>query len=89
MANPKNGKVETKDGQQRVVLAFGEVTGHAHAFYGDDVLDRVEFNGKEIAVKARSELTHEEHGTQVINPGVGEVTIQREYQMGKLARQVD
>lgn len=72
--------------QKRVVLAYGEVTGHAHAFYGDST---VELDGNKLTVKSKDELKHEEHTSHVVNPGIGEVTIQREYRMGSLKRVVD
>jgi hypothetical protein len=71
---------------KRVVLAYGEVTGHAHAFYGEDT---VELQGNKLVVKASDSLKHEEHASHVVNPGIGEVTIQREYQMGSLKRVTD
>ncbi len=79
----KKGKQEEK----RTVLAYGEVTGHAHAFYGEDV---AEFDGKVLKIKKpNAELKHEEHSTHTFEPGIGEVTIQREYQMGEIKRVVD
>jgi hypothetical protein len=65
----------------RIVLAYGEVTGHAHAIAdthatlwrlaGDDRLLTV--TGAEVA------LRHEEHDTIVIPPGTYLVRRQREY----------
>jgi hypothetical protein len=79
----KKGKQEEK----RCVLAYGEVTGHAHAFYGEDV---AELEGNKLIIKqANAELKHEEHSTHVFEPGIGEVTIQREYQMGEIKRVMD
>lgn len=71
---------------KRVVLAYGEVTGHAHAFYGEDT---VELEGNKLTVKKEDKLLHEEHTAHTIQPGIGEVTIQREYQMGSLRRTAD
>lgn len=74
-------------GKKCVMLAHGE-SGHAHAFYDTDV---VEYNQstQQLNVKALASLEHEEHTTHVIEPGIGEVTIQREYQMGQLKRVMD
>ena len=77
----------------RVVLAYGEVTGHAHAI---DVKDRrvdgsfagytdnaVLFdNGRGVrilAVKSESDLVHEEHDTITLAPGRYRVSRQREW----------
>lgn len=73
------------NGRKCVMLAHGE-SGHAHAFYGEDT---VEFDGRELKVKATDELAHEEHTKIVIDPGIGEVDYQREYRMGSLRRVVD
>lgn len=73
--------------EKRVVLAYGEVTGHAHAFYDPA---KVEYTNGQLKIKAAgAALEHEEHKTHVFEPGVGEVTIQREYQMGSIKRAVD
>lgn len=82
MTNEKMGKTE----KNRVVLAYGEVTGHAHAFYGEDT---VELEGNKLTVKKTDALKHEEHKEHILNPGIGTVTIQREYSMGSLKRVVD
>jgi hypothetical protein len=73
----------------KVVLAHGEVTGHAHAIAephvnhfssptgaSTDGLADVTFLEVRDAVAA---LTHEEHATIEIKPGVYRVTRQREY----------
>jgi len=79
-----SGKMIFK-GKQAVVLAHGE-SGHAHAFYGDDT---VELENNRLFVKQTDTLTHEEHTAHVVEPGIGEVTIQREYIMGKVKRVID
>lgn len=79
-----NGKM-IFNGREAVVLAHGE-SGHAHAFYGEDT---VVLDNNKLIVKAKDTLLHEEHAGHVIEPGVGEVTIQREYQMGSLRQTVD
>jgi hypothetical protein len=67
----------------RVVLAYGEVTGHAHAIeeqeaalfrepYGTAVFMRVLGN-------AAVAVTHDEHDTVMIPPGWYRVVRQREY----------
>ena len=70
----------------KVVLAYGEVTGHHHRF--DDVLEHVDVPrvrvwsaGAErfIQVIEKSTLTHEEHAGIPFEPGIYRVSIQREY----------
>lgn len=57
----------------RVVLAEGEVTGHSHDAVGSG-LAVAEVNGKKyLRAEKKSVLTHQEHGTQVVEPGVYEV----------------
>lgn len=64
----------------RIVLAYGEVTGHAHAITSKTV-EILEHEGtRYIRVPRRgADLTHEEHGTIKLAPGEYEVRIQREY----------
>ena len=69
---------EQKD---RIVLAYGEVTGHAHAIHD---LDRVDVFVKSdgamyLHVKTETELKHEEHSTITLPAGNYERVIQREY----------
>ena len=71
----------------RVVLAYGEVTGHAHAIadnraalYSDAATDRIFLEITAGLSGAPAALEHEEHATVTIDPGVYEVRRQREYQ---------
>lgn len=72
-------KTEIKD---RVVLAFGEVTGHAHAI---EELESVEVFVKADGTmylkvsKDGADLRHEEHGTITLPAGNYERVLQREY----------
>lgn len=75
----------THNGKKCVMLAHGE-SGHAHAFYGEDT---VLFDGKQLTVKSTDTLSHEEHTGQVVHPGLGECTIQREYTKGTIKRVID
>lgn len=73
----------------RVILAHGEVTGHAHEVVspGLDNVDPVppmqlfeEPDGRRLLVVTRdSELRHEEHAAIALAPGGYEVIQQREY----------
>lgn len=76
----------------RVILAYGEVTGHAHAItsnraamFRDDALGRtfVTVEGENAVV------THEEHAAVVLPPGLYEVTLQAQYTPSEIKRVVD
>jgi hypothetical protein len=74
-----------------VVLAEGEVTGHAHRIPSRSAsLYRDETNARYLRVMgpAPVALNHEEHKTVSIPPGNYRVTIHTEYQPGELPRQV-
>lgn len=72
-------EVEREDG--RIVLAHGEVTGHAHAIASTDAtlfLDEATLN-RHLDVRAPVTLDHEEHGRIEIPSGFYRVVQQREY----------
>lgn len=78
---PADQKRQPRDAG-RVVLAYGEVTGHAHAIrdvgaelYGSDLDARF----LEVLAEGGVELVHEEHATITIPPGAYRVIRQREY----------
>jgi hypothetical protein len=71
----------------RVILAYGEVTGHVHEVIGIDNRDSVppmelfqEPDGQRLLViRKPSQLKHEEHGAIDLGVGGYEVVRQREY----------
>jgi len=74
-----------------VVLAEGEVTGHAHRIPSRHAnLYRSESDARFLRVMgpAPVALQHEEHTAIEISPGNYRVSIHREYQPGELPRQV-
>jgi len=77
---PASAKPVPKDAG-RVILAYGEVTGHAHAIHNRAVMFRDDGLGQTFLQVADggTELVHEEHGTIAIPTGTFEVVIQREY----------
>jgi hypothetical protein len=95
---PKDAVVVTRDAG-RVVLAYGEVTGHCHAICEPDValLEReVTVNGKQekqlflrVDSPKGAALTHQEHKTANIPPGTYSVTRQREYARGEVRQVLD
>jgi len=68
----------------RVVLAYGEVTGHAHAIWSERVqFFREDGSGRGFIQVSAGEpvaLSHEEHDTIDLAPGTYEVVRQREYE---------
>jgi len=77
----------------RVVLAYGEVTGHAHAI--DSALAEL-FEDRDGTLYLRvqagagaAQLVHEEHATIDLAPGCYRVTHQREYTPEAIRRVAD
>lgn len=65
----------------RIVLAHGEVTGHAHAIADIEHVSLVEVDDgiRYLDVQIEAFLRHEEHAPIEIPPGQYRVTLQREY----------
>jgi hypothetical protein len=68
---------------ERLVLAFGEQTGHAHAVAAADAelldvatSDQVD---RYLRVRSRTTLLHEEHAPIELEPGLYHVGIQRSF----------
>lgn len=84
-------KIEREGG--RVILAHGEVTGHAHAIssagaslFASELHPDVTF----LDVKeAMAELVHDEHSTIQLPAGTYRVTRQREYSPEQIRRVAD
>ncbi len=77
----------------RVVLAYGEVTGHAHAIkakgaalFRDPKLAAIFML---VSADGPVALEHEEHDTITLPPGNYEVRHQREYAPGEIRRVAD
>ena len=71
--------VETKG---RLILADGEVTGHAHAIHRGAMMFRAdEGQGTWLQVQGGgADVVHEEHATVSLPAGLYEVTIQSQYE---------
>ena len=71
---------KVKREQGRVILAHGEVTGHAHAIRdkGADLFQAAT-GERFLVMQADGSLTHEEHGTIPLAAGTYQVIRQREY----------
>ena len=76
----------------RVILAYGEVTGHAHAVETDaDVVEAylAELDGQVyLSAPATARVVHEEHGTIPLPKGIYRVVRQREGTDAQEPRQV-
>lgn len=92
-ALPKGAASEVPREGGRVILAHGEVTGHAHALTSQHaVLMSIkvpqrgsvrgvdpELEERFLKVEKQSTLSHEEHGPIELPPGTYRITIQRQW----------
>lgn len=85
---PAGAKKVVRD-KGRIVLAYGEVTGHAHAITDKPVVlfDAGDV-GRYLRATKRVSLRHEEHATIELPAATYRVVIQREYVPGELPRTV-
>lgn len=94
---PTGATETTERDDGRIVLAYGEVTGHAHALYEPatkakpDGKARIWDAGAErfLQVLARTEVKHEEHAPIALPPGVYKVVHQVEYTPQEIRRVAD
>ncbi|MFF2998101.1 hypothetical protein ACFVTC_26655 [Streptomyces sp. NPDC057950] len=77
---------EPRDGRGRLVLALGEVTGHAHAVVGPGKLIREAgvFGPMLLHVPDGARVVHEEHAAISLPKGWYRVVRQREYVPGSV-----
>ena len=81
--------------QGRVVLAHGEVTGHHHSIAEQGVELVTTEHAQEllmwmtVTAPEPVALTHQEHDTILIPPGIYEVRRQREYSPAEIRRVAD
>lgn len=79
----------TKPERGRLILAYGEVTGHHHSVAVQDAeLIVTDAEAVFLRIMTTTPLEHQEHGAITLPPGDYQVTRQREYQPGELPRQV-
>ena len=77
---PKDAKRQQQ--KDRIVLAYGESTGHAHAIHDLESVDVYVGKAGELYLTVKQDgvaLKHEEHAAIVLPPGHYERVIQREY----------
>ncbi|MDZ4834921.1 MAG: hypothetical protein SGJ27_14175 [Candidatus Melainabacteria bacterium] len=88
MAMAPEGSVQ-QDADGRIVLAYGEVTGHAHAIDAN-FASLYQWKGDRlIEAKPGARLVHEEHSTIELEPGFYKVVQQREYEPGSFRTVID
>ncbi len=75
---PSQAEPELRGG--RIVLAEGEVTGHAHAIEEHDARAFTHEGQRYLLTKSKARLIHEEHAPIEVPPGAYRVIIQREYE---------
>jgi hypothetical protein len=63
----------------RMILARGEATGHAHSVAGSTARLELRLAERYLTVWAPTELTHEEHAPIRLDPGFYRVVLQREF----------
>ena len=77
-ALPEGATAERRSG--RIVLAEGEVTGHAHAIAEPDARAFTHEGQRYLLTKSVAQLVHEEHAPIEVPAGTWRVVIQREYE---------
>jgi hypothetical protein len=75
---PAQAEPEPRGG--RIVLAEGEVTGHAHAIEERDARAFTHEGQRYLLTRSRAQLIHEEHAPIEVPPGAYRVIIQREFE---------
>lgn len=89
---PSEATEEKNPDKHRVVLAYGEATGHAHAlhFQGDpEAVIRSSGGARFLNVKKEATLKHEEHTHTKIAPGNYILPVQVEYTPKEIRRVAD
>ncbi len=76
---PKEAVAEQPPEEHRIVLAYGEVTGHAHAVSTAHASMYRVNDTNYLVAEPGATLVHEEHSAIVLEPGVYRVVRQREY----------
>jgi hypothetical protein len=74
-----------------IVLAEGEVTGHAHTMERVGVAEysTPQTDTRYIVAEVEAWLRHQEHAPITVEPGVYEIRHQREYAPGEIRRVAD
>lgn len=75
----------------RIILAYGEATGHAHAIKNDNVIFYKHKKEKKLYLVVNNDckIEHEEHGEIPLKNNIYEVIRQREYTPQEIRYVVD
>lgn len=71
--------VEAEIDPNRLILAYGEATGHAHRISGPGAGLFQGTAGRFLRLTQPADLVHPEHGTILLKPGTYRVVQQKEY----------
>jgi len=92
---PQEAQQLAVEGHNKIILAFGEKTGHHHRIENVKVAEhesaRIYSFGAERFLQAMETvaLKHEEHSTVSIPPGIYQVVIQSQYSPSAMIRVTD
>lgn len=89
---PKKAKQVKRDQGDRIILAYGEATGHHHAIadIGVEMFEVAEAAERWLRVGAKGVVvTHEEHGAVVLPAGDYIVELPEEYSPQEIRRVAD
>lgn len=86
---PAGALVQVADVPGQAILAYGEVTGHAHRVKDPTAQLWLDGANTYLTVDQVAQLTHEEHHTITLEPGVYQVIHQVEYSPSAMRRVVD
>jgi len=85
---PKDSKPAKRDAG-KIVLAYGEVTGHSHAIADKQAKSFLSGDDLYIDLTRRATITHQEHGPVTLDPGIYKVVHQVEYRRKELVKVID
>jgi hypothetical protein len=85
---PADAVEQPRDGG-KVILAYGEVTGHAHAICEPDVIKLADGIAEYLNAPTGASIVHEEHSTIDLPPGLWQIAHQREYTPVEIRRVAD
>lgn len=85
---PKDAKTATRD-VGKIILAYGEVTGHSHAIEDKQAKGFLSGNDLYLVLEKQAEVTHQEHGTVILAPANYRVIHQMEYRRKEIVRVAD
>ena len=74
---------------KQIILAHGEVTGHAHRVSAAQAQLYTALGQRYLKVSETTKLLHEEHGAVELTPGCYKVILQREYAPNAFQQVVD